>query len=249
MKKVFLLLVSLVLLSGCTITRMDTKTYDEVIDKVLSLNIKLSNKVGKGYKYYAPRGVVRVDANTYNDVLKRDSTTYYLYVDVVSYYYKTKFSYKNSKNDYYFKTLKNGKKDGYVDIVKKNNKFYVQMVYNYAKIEAYVDKDNLKKSVEDMSYILSSVKFNDTLLKKMHEQGTFGSKEEAYKLFDNKEKEGNFLEYVKEYDKYDGDESSVTKEEEIKVKDKTTTTTTKKQDEEKTKKEDVTTMGSASESN
>lgn len=83
----------------------------------------------------------------------------------------------------------------------------------------------------------------------MHEQGTFGSKEEAYKLFDNKEKEGNFLEYVKEYDKYDGDESSVTPEEEIKVKDKTTTTTTttKKQDEEKTKKEDVTTMGSASE--
>ena len=144
MKKVFLLLVSLVLLSGCTITRMDTKTYDEVIDKVLSLNIKLSNKVGKGYKYYAPRGVVRVDANTYNDVLKRDSTTYYLYVDVVSYYYKTKFSYKNSKNDYYFKTLKNGKKDGYVDIVKKNNKFYVQMVYNYAKIESYVDKDSLK---------------------------------------------------------------------------------------------------------
>ena len=148
MKKVFLLLVSLVLLSGCTITRMDTKTYDEVIDKVLSLNIKLSNKVGIGYKYYAPRGVVRVDANTYNDVLKRDSTTYYLYVDVVSYYYKTKLSYKNSKNDYYFKTLKNGKKDGYVDIVKKNNKFYVQMVYNYAKIEAYVDKDSLKKSVE-----------------------------------------------------------------------------------------------------
>lgn len=68
MKKVFLLLISLVLLSGCTITRMDTKTYDEVIDEVLSLNIKLSNKVGKGYKYYAPRGVVRVDANTYNDV-------------------------------------------------------------------------------------------------------------------------------------------------------------------------------------
>ena len=53
----------------------------------------------------------------------------------------------------------------------------------------------------------------------MHEQGTFGSKEEEYKLFDNKEKEGNLLEYVKEYDTYDGDESSVTKEEEIKVKE------------------------------
>ena len=90
MKKSLLLLLITLLLTGCTITRMDNKSYEQVMDKVLSLNIKLYNKVGKGYKYYAPRGVVRTDSNTYNDVLKRNDMTYYLYVDVVSYYYKTK---------------------------------------------------------------------------------------------------------------------------------------------------------------
>ena len=38
MKKCLLFLLCLVLLSGCTITRMDNKTYEEVIDSILSLN-------------------------------------------------------------------------------------------------------------------------------------------------------------------------------------------------------------------
>ena len=59
----------------------------------------------------------------------------------------------------------------------------------------------------------------------MYESGNFDSKEEVYKLFDNKEKEGNFLEYVKEYDKYDGSEEEQ-KEEEIIIEQTTTTTTT-----------------------
>lgn len=236
MKKSLLLLLITLLLTGCTITRMDNKSYEQVMDKVLSLNIKLYNKVGKGYKYYAPRGVIRTDSNTYNDVLKRNDMTYYLYVDVVSYYYKTKIDYKKNEKAYFSKTLSNGKKEGYVEINKKYGKLYVQMFYNYAKIETYVDESNLNVAIEDMSYILSSVKFNDSLLKKMYDSGRFDSKEEVFKLFDNKEKEGNFLEYIKEYDKYDGEEEdSVTPEQEIEIKE----TTTKK--EVTTKSEEVTT--------
>ncbi len=233
MKKYLLLLLTVLLLTGCTIARMDTKTYEEVINKILSLDIKLYNKVGKGYKYYAPRGVVRTDANTYNDVLKRGDLTYYLYVDVVSYYYNIDSNYDVNKNVYYASKLSHGKKSGYVEITKKNNKLYVQMIYNYAKIETYVDEKDINIAMEDISYILSSVKFNDSLLKKMYEAGSFDSKEESYKLFDNKEKDGNFLEYIKEYDKYEEDEEELTPETEIEVKETTTTkkettTTTKK---------------------
>ena len=223
MKKSLLLLLITLLLTGCTITRMDNKSYEQVMDKVLSLNIKLYNKVGKGYKYYAPRGVVRTDSNTYNDVLKRNDMTYYLYVDVVSYYYKTKIDYKKNENAYFSKTLSNGKKEGYVEINKKYGKLYVQMFYNYAKIETYTSKKDLNQTVIDLSYILSSVKFNDLLLKKEYDSNNMNSKEEAYSLFEDKGKEGNFLEYIKEFDKYDGSKNEDTEESEIKVEENKTT--------------------------
>lgn len=225
MKKYLLVFLTLLVLTGCSITRIDNLDYKDLGDKILFLNIKTYNKVGNGYKYYAPRGVVRTDSNNYNDVLKRGNINYYLYVDIVSYYYKTKPSYKINNDAYYFKELKNDEKTGYIQITENKEKLFVQVVYNYAKIETYVTKDELNQAIEDISYMLSSIKFNDSLLKKMYESGSLDSKEEAYKLFDNKEKDGNFIEYIKEYDKYDGEDEVVTKEEEIEVKASKTTTT------------------------
>lgn len=224
MKKSLLVLLIMIILSGCSVTRIDNYNYDDLINKIISLNIKMTNKVGNGYNYYAPKGVVRVDADTYNDVLKKNNITYYLYVDVVSYYYKTDFDYKINEKAYYSFIFNSKKKKGYVEVKENKNKLFVKMTYNYAKIETYVDKRNLKEALSDMSYILSSVKFNDSLLNKMYESGNLSSKEEVYKLFDNKEKEGNFIEYMKEFDKYDGNEdNSLEVEEEIKVENKTTT--------------------------
>ena len=121
-----MLILTLLLLTGCTVTKMDSKNHEEVVDKIL--NINLYNKIGKGYKYYAPRGVVRVDANTYNDVLKRNDITYYLYVDIVSYYYKNNLNYKIDENAYYSKKLKHGKKAGYVEILNYMCKWYIIML-------------------------------------------------------------------------------------------------------------------------
>ena len=64
---------------------------------------------------------------------------------------------KDSSDCYYYYKINNNNKIGYVKITKDKDKYFMKVVYNYAKIEAYVDKDNLTKSVEDMSYILSSV--------------------------------------------------------------------------------------------
>lgn len=226
MKKFFLLLFTLVILSGCSITRIDNYNYEEKMDKILSLNIKNYNNIGKGYKYYAPYGVKIIYSNDYNDVLERNGNKYYLYVDVVSYYYKSKLDYKEDKTILLSKEINNNNKKGYIKITKSNEKLYVQMMYNYAKIESYVDKSSLDDAIIDISYILSSLDYNDSLLKKMYESGNLDSKEEVYKLFDNKEKKGNFLEYIKEYDKYEEKENTEVKEEEIKLEEKKTTTST-----------------------
>ncbi len=222
MKKFFLLLLTLVILSGCSITRIDNYNYEEKMDKILSLNIKNYNKIGKGYKYYAPYGVKTIYSNDYNDVLERNGNKYYLYVDVVSYYYKSKLDYKEDNKILLSKKINVNNKNGYIKIKESNKKLYVQMVYNYAKIESYVDKSSLDDAITDISYILSSLDYNDSLLKRMYESGNLDSKEEVYKLFNNKEKKGNFLEYIKEYDKYDKKNNTEVKEEEIKLEEKKT---------------------------
>lgn len=251
MRKVLLLLLMVIMLSGCSVKRVDKYDYKQILTKVLQLDVKLSNKVGNGYKYYAPKGVVRLDSKMYNDVLKSQNRIYYLYVDVVSYYYKTDIDYKVSNKNYYSALINYKDKTGYIDIKKIKDKLYIQMVYNYAKIETYVKEDELNSAILDLSYILSSVEFNDSLLKKMYESGSLEAKEEVYKLFEDKGREGNFLEFIKKYDKYDGSEENIEPEEEIKVKD-TTTTSTKTTKEETTttttKKEETTTVSTTTSS-
>lgn len=223
MKKNLLLLLVILILSGCSIERIDTKHFSDTMNKILSFNIDYQNKVSNGYEYYVPKGVVRIDSNSYNEILVRGKNTYYLYADVVSYYYKTKVDYSINKDAYYSSKITNNDKEGYIEITESKDNLYVQMFYNYAKIETYTSKKDLNQTVIDLSYILSSVKFNDLLLKKEYDSNNMNSKEEAYSLFEDKGKEGNFLEYIKEFDKYDGSKNEDTEESEIKVEENKTT--------------------------
>lgn len=222
MKKCLLVLFVLVILSGCKVTRIDSYDYKQILEKLISTDINIHNTVGNGYKYYIPKGVIRTSTMNYNDILKRNNNTYYLFVDVVGYYYKTKVDYEIDDSIYYSSEFEKENKYGFIDVQEKNGKLYIQMVYNYAKIETYIEEKDLKQTVIDLSYILSSVDFNDSLLKKMYEEGNLDSNEQTYKLFENKGKEGNFLEYVEQYDKYDEET-----EQELIIEQTTTTTTTK----------------------
>lgn len=208
MKKYLLMLLVLFILSGCTVTRIDKYDYKQAMDEIVSLDMNIYNTIGNGYKYYAPKGTVRILSKNYNDILKRNNNLYYLYVDVVSYFYRTKVEYEVPDNIYYSKEFDSENKYGFINIQEKNDKLYVQMVYNYAKIETYVDKKDLKQTVMDISYILSTVDFNDSLLSDLHKKGELESGEQIYKLFSEKEKEGNFLEYAEQYDKYEEDTNS-----------------------------------------
>lgn len=196
MKKITILLLTF-LMVGCTAVRMDTSSIDNTLNVVLSKNNTLYNRIGKGYKYYIPRGVTYMDTNDLNDKLYSNGIYYYLYIDVVSYFNRAKIKYKQNKKSYYSKKI-TGKKEGYLEINKINHKYQIEFVYNYSKIEALVDKKDIEDVILNASYILSTVKFNDNVIKLMLNEDYFTNKEETYDIFAQKKQKENLLEYSDE---------------------------------------------------
>ncbi len=191
MKKKIIILCLLVLFTGCTVVRIDTTSIDNIVDVVLNKNNKLYNHVGIGYKYYVPRGVTYIESTGTNDKLYAGGIYYYLYLDEVSYYYGVKTKYKENGNKYYSKKLDNG----YLEITKKNNKYLVDFVYNYAKVEALVPKEELETVVLNSSYILSTIKYNKNVIKLSLTDGFLQNGEEKYEEFTSKKESDGFLRY------------------------------------------------------
>ena len=190
MKKVFIVLC-LLLLCGCSVVRIDTNDIDNIIGVVLSKNNTLYNQIGKGYKYYIPRGVNYIDSNDYNDVLYSNGIYYYLYIDVVSYYYNVANEY-TEKDVYYSKKININDKIGYLEINKQEDKYLIEFMYNYAKIEAIVKEEDINDVILNASYILSTIKFNNNIIKTMIDD-EFLSGAEKYDIFETKGDSGNFL--------------------------------------------------------
>lgn len=191
MKKLILLLLTL-LLSGCTIVRIDTNDINNTIDVVLSKNNTLFNQVGKGYKYYIPIGVSYIDTENFNDILYSNGNYYYLYIDTISYYYNVKKEYTINDQAYFSRSININDKYGYLEINEQNDLYFVEFMYNFAKIETLVNKDDLEEVILNASYILSTIKFNNNVINMMLDD-EFLVSEEQYDIFTSKQETNDFL--------------------------------------------------------
>lgn len=191
MKKLAILLLVL-LLSGCTVVRIDTSDLNNIVDVVLSKNNTLFNQVGKGYKYYIPVGVSYIDTEDFNDVLYSNGNYYYLYIAPISYYYNVEKEYVLNNNAYYSRSININGKQGYLEINKQDNLYFVEFMYNFAKIEALVKKESLEEVILNASYILSTVKFNNNVITMMLDD-EFLVLEEKYDIFTSKQETNDFL--------------------------------------------------------
>lgn len=196
-KKCIIICLLTIMLTGCTIVRIDTTSIDNILDVILSKDNTLYNRVGNGYKYYVPRGVTYIDSNGTNDRLYSNGIYYYLYLDQVGYYYENSIKFKKDNSKYYSRKLKNGDNVGYVEITDKgNNQYLIEFVYNYAKIEALVPKEDIEETVLNASYILSTIKYNDNVIKLSLDEDFLKTKEDKYDEFSSKKEENdNFLRY------------------------------------------------------
>ena len=191
MKKLILLLLVL-LLSGCTVVRIDTSDLNNIVDVVLSKDNTLFNQVGKGYKYYIPVGVSYIDTEDFNDILYSNGNYYYLYIDTISYYYNVEKEYVLNNNAYYSRSININNKYGYLEINKQDDLYFVEFMYNFSKIEALVKEDDLEEVILNASYILSTVKFNNNVITMMLDD-EFLVLEEKYDIFTSKQETNDFL--------------------------------------------------------
>lgn len=202
MKRVLLLLVSIILLCGCT-KNVDfkEKDIDNLFNTYLSKDTSLVNQVSNGYKYYIPTGVKLLKSSNYNEELCYNGNTYYLHVDVINYYYKTRIEYEKDESLYFSKKLSYNNKEGYVEITKKDEQYLVSIYYNYAKIETYTNEKDLKNTIINLCYLLNSIKYNDSIIAFTVGEDNMEFKEEDFIFFTPKE-DKNFIDYINEYDEY-----------------------------------------------
>lgn len=199
-KKGIILCLLAILLTGCTVVRIDTTSIDNMVDVVLSKDNTLYNRVGIGYKYYVPRGVTYIDSSETNDRLYSNGVYYYLYLDEIGYYYKSSLDYKEDSSKYYSRKLNNDGSKGYLEITKKDGLYLVEFVYNYAKIEALVPKEDIEMTVLNASYILSTIKYNHNIVKLSLGDDFLKTKEEKYDEFTSKKETDSFLRYEEKKD-------------------------------------------------
>jgi hypothetical protein len=209
MKKIIVLLsICILFVTGCQIVKLDSSNIEENIDTLMSKKVKNYNIYYEGYKYYLPKGLTFLDKEDFNAVLKdNNNNKYYFYVDVISYYHKISNDYEENKDSYYSKRLDYNNKDGYIQIDEVDSKYFVQFVFHYAKMEAYIEKDDLITAIQYMCSVLRTVKYNNKVLESIVGTKVLDYKEENYTLFKADSSKESFLDVVEreETDQYKKD--------------------------------------------
>ncbi len=204
MKKVILMFLLIIFFTGCSVKDITKKDVDLFVDNAFKSPNQPINKSYKGYKFALPRGYNIVDKREDNYILLSRGDYYYLYIDIVSYFYKKDNEQINIKDVYYYKEI--GDK-GFVKIIKNNNdEYFVKIVYNYSKIEVKTKTENLKYVIENGINMVKSVEYNDITLSSMIGENILDYKEENFNLFESKREEGTFLDYIEEYENYEEEE-------------------------------------------
>lgn len=212
MKKIFILSIfACLFLCGCT--TLKDMSIEEVVENGTHRTVEVYNKYRQGYKYNLPKGLSIVDNSEYNEVIVSGDYKYFLYIDAVSYHNKIIEKYEENDKSYISMAIDYEDKFGYLEINNvKDDKYLVEIMYNYAKIEVIVNGEDIKVVVANALSILTSVKFNDNILNTLLNEEVSQFKEYEFNIFETSTTtESDYLEsiendiYEEEDDVHDSD--------------------------------------------
>lgn len=201
-KKVILLaLLGFFFLVGCT--PVQDMSLDDIINNGTNRVVEVYNKYRKGYKYNCPKGLDVIKSTEYNEVIASKDYKYFLYVDAVSYYNKIIENYEVNDNAFVSKQISYEDKYGYLEINElENEKYFIEIMYNYAKIEVIVKKKDINVVVANCLSVLSSINFNENVLKTLLDEEVSQFREFEFNIFETTTTvNSSYLEAVKEEEK------------------------------------------------
>lgn len=204
MRKKLVILALLFLTTGCSAQNLNDLSIEDCANYVINSDVNIANINKVGYRYYLPRGFSVINDVDYNETLISDGNKYYMYIDIVSYYNNKTPTYNEDSNVYFSKKIKANNKEGFLEIREENDNFFIEMMYNYAKIEVLVEEKDIKEAVTNISYILSSLRYNKNVISNLIDEDVLDFEEKTYTLAKPKEEmeTKNILEYAEEYDNY-----------------------------------------------
>ena len=216
--KCLLLILMILLLTGCTVYNINEQTNDELVNIILMSTKSKTNTALEGYKLYIPEGVSIVGDFKNNNTLYSNGEKYYLYVDLISYYNKVENEYKinSEKKSIYSKILNYNNKNGYILITEYDDKYFLEVMYNYAKIEI-ITKD-VKESLSNSLIILNSIEFNDKVIESLIGDNVLTYDEEQFKLLGPSTQTDNFLKYEEEFGTFEDIDNELPDEDKIDIK-------------------------------
>ena len=199
MKRKILIIFLLSLLLGCKKIEKNNDNYIELVTNCLN-DKGITNNVSLGYKYYVPKGVKKVKDFDNNQIFLIDGSKVYLYIDVISYFYNKEIKLvEKSENDFYYHEIKYKDKIGYIKIVQEKEKYFVTIVYDYARAQFYCGYEQLNKLITLTSIILNNIEYNDTIIEKVLEGELGQFSEFTYELEKPEDANSNFSQVLEEY--------------------------------------------------
>jgi len=177
------ILFSVFLLVGCNVTLSNQLDINSALNTVLKEEITNYNTHGKGFKYYKPRDFSIIEYKDYNHTIMNDGNKYYLSIDIHNYYNKKDSDYKKDSSLYYSSSITFNDKNGFIEIRDGNNGyFYIKMMYNYSYIEVCVEEKEIANAIINSTIILSSIKYNDSVIENFINSGDLSNTESTYEI-------------------------------------------------------------------
>lgn len=206
-KKIGCVLLLLFMCSGCTV--IQSSSYEEILQEAVNKNTVTTNVARVGYKYYLPKGMRLLEHEESNELLAHNEDVYYLYVDYISYYNKIKEDYEEKEDVVYSQKIAHGDNFGYLEIKNTlNDKYFIEIMYNYAKIEVIVDEKEANVAIAYATSILSSIQYQDTVLEGLMGDDALSANEVEHNIFESADTESEYLEIVEEYGTYEEESDS-----------------------------------------